>query len=337
MENLIKENTFNVENAIDAFIKQNNRITDPLITEFEFLKWIDEGRLVVLGGGSGLGKTAYVLQMLYNLVKDNQDREDSTLGIYCSSEMMVEELTMRLLVNQGVIDNVNMANIRKMFNSKLTSPKEIKENTKKAKFILGDLPFYFINSSRFNLKNIVEMLHLTREQNTKKRIFIAIDYLQLMLLDSENLQETNRVIKDLKDVLVDTRSNAIVVSALNRDSIRNDYVDMSAFKDSSMIEYTSDIAMLFAFKKEGKNGNISYTLKQSEKDKTANKIEFQVKCIKNRIGKMFSDRVEFDKLNQKFDINACEITYEEEEYKPTNESENKNDEKKEIYSALELL
>jgi len=294
----MQKSAFSIEKALDLFVQQNNRMTSPLNTEYEFLKWLDEGRMIVVGGGSGLGKTAYTLQMLYNLVAENQSEkeEDSVIGIYASSEMMIEELVMRLIVNQEAIEGVNIANIRKKFNSRLVDPEEMKENIEKAKFILGKLPFFFLNASRFNLHNIIEMLKETRKNNPKKRIFIVIDYLQLLLLDATSLQEQNQTIKALKDALVDYRANAILISALNRDSIKNDFVEMSAFKDSSMIEYTTDIGILFAFKTEkGK-----YTLKMNEEDLMKPKITFYTKCIKNRIGSMFSTKVEFDKLQQKF-------------------------------------
>ncbi len=302
----LRENTYNIDKAIELFIEQNNRMTHPLKTDFEFLKWLDEGRLIVLGGGSGLGKTAFVLQMLYELVRDNQDRDDGVIGIYASAEMTIEELTMRLIVNQSVIDGVDMSNVRKSFNTRLTDEKTIKENIAKAKTLLSDIPFYFLNASRFNLKSIIEMIKATREKNPNKRIFVVIDYLQLLMLDTDSLQEINRVIKELKDCLVENKANAIVISALNRDAIKNNFVDMSAFKDSSMIEYTSDIAVLFAFK----NDKGKYTLKVDENLRELNKIEFYAYCVKNRVGKMFSDRLIFNKLQQRFEINPCEIIIE---------------------------
>ena len=106
------------------------------------------------------------------------------------------------------------------------------------------------------------------------------------------------MIKKLKDTLVEYRANAIVISALNRDSTKNNYVDMSAFKDSSMIEYTTDIAILFAF--EDDKGN--YTLKREQNSKDEDTIQFFTKCVKNRIGKMFNDKIEFHKLHQRFDF-----------------------------------
>ncbi len=302
----LRENTYNIDKAIELFIEQNNRMTHSLKTDFEFLKWLDEGRLIVLGGGSGLGKTAFVLQMLYELVRDNQNRDDGVIGIYASAEMTIEELTMRLIVNQSVIDGVDMSNVRKAFNTRLTDEKSIKENVAKAKTLLSDIPFYFLNASRFNLKNIIEMIKATREKNPNKRIFVVIDYLQLLMLDTDSLQEINRVIKELKDCLVENRANAIVISALNRDAIKNNFVDMSAFKDSSMIEYTSDIAVLFAFK----NDKGKYTLKADEKLRELNEIEFYAHCVKNRVGKMFSDRLVFNKLKQRFEVNPCEIVIE---------------------------
>ena len=329
-EDLIKQ-TFNINKAINLFIEQNNRMTTPLKTEFEFLKWLDEGRLVVVGGGSGLGKTAFVLQMLYELVRDNQDREeeDNVIGIYASSEMMIEELTMRLIVNQQILDNVNMLNIRKAFNARITDEKTLKENIAKAKIILSDIPFYFLNASRFNLKDIIDMIKLTREKNKDKRIFIVIDYLQLLLLDVDNLQEMNRVIKELKDCLVEYKANGIVISALNREATKNDRIDMSAFKDSSMIEYTSDIAILFAFKKRINEKKTIYTLKIDEENKHKNEIEMYVYCVKNRIGKYFNTKLIFNKEKQRFIINPpYSIEYEE---KSNDEGEN---EKK---SIIELI
>ena len=294
----LRENTSNLDNAIDKFVEQNNRMQDPLKTEFDFLKWLDEGRMVVLGGGSGLGKTAYVLQLIYNLASKNKDRKDGVIGIYASSEMMVEELTMRLIVNQEAIKNVTMQNVRKLFNSNKLSKKQLQQNIENAKSLLTNIPFYFLNASRFNLRNLIEMIKASREKNPTKRIFIIIDYLQLLLLDSDSLQETNRTIKELKDALVEYKANAIMISALNRDAIKNNHVDMSAFKDSSMIEYTSDLAILFAFK--NKNNNL--TLKIGEEDRNKNEIELYAHCIKNRIGKMFSTKMIFNKLKQNFEI-----------------------------------
>ena len=298
----LQKNTFNLDSAIDSFVEQNNRMQDPLQTEFEFLKWLDEGRMVVLGGGSGLGKTAYVLQLIYNLVKNNQDREDGVLGIYASSEMMIEELTMRLIVSQQVLKDVTMKNVRKLFNSSKLSKKQLQEHINQAKFLLSDTPFYFLNASRFNLKNLIQMIKAAREKNPTKRIFVVIDYLQLLLLDSDSLQETNRTIKELKDALVEYKANAIMISALNRDAIKNNYVDMSAFKDSSMVEYTSDLAVLFAFKNE--KGKL--LLKNIEEDRNKDEIELYAHCIKNRIGKMFSTKMTFNKLKQSFNVEGEE-------------------------------
>lgn len=311
----LKENLFTIESAIDAFIEQNNRMTKPLKTDFEYLKWLDEGRMIVLGGGSGLGKTAYVLQMIYDLVKDNQgkDENDQVIGIYASSEMTVEELTMRLIVNQQAISGISMDTVRHSFNSRLKTPEEIEEYRSQAKFVLGSVPFYFLNASRFNLQSIIAMIRATREKNPHKRIFVVIDYLQLMLLGCNTLEEKNRAIFDLKTALTEYKANAIAISALNRDSLRNNYVDMSAFKDSGMIEYTTDIGILFSFKDEkGK-----YTLKSSEEVKQNDSIEMYAKCVKNRLGIEFANKMTFNKKRQKFEIERdFEVVIEDADEKP---------------------
>ncbi len=313
----LKKEMFDIKKAINAFVEQNNRMTHPLKTDFGFLKWLDEGRLVVIGGGSGLGKTAFVLQMLYELVRDNQDREDGVIGIFASAEMMIEELTMRLIVNQQVLDNLNMLNIRKAFNSRLTPVKKFEENIKKTEFILSDVPFYFLNASKFNLKDIIEMIKKTREKKPNKKIFVVIDYLQLLLSDATNLKEMNTVIKELKNCLIENKANAIVISSINRDAIKNNYVDTNAFKDSSMIEYTTDIGILFTFKNEkGK-----YTLKMDKEKRNLNEIEFYAYCVKNRTGRLFSDQLIFNKLQQRFKINPIKVITQEEFKKQQNENE----------------
>jgi len=298
--NEIRQNTADTAKAIELFVAQNNRVTEPLKTPISFLRWIDEGRLVVFGGGSGLGKTAFVLQTMYELALENHN----ALCVYCSAEMMIEELAARLIVNQShnINSNITMANIRKIFSKKhnadLISQKKMEELKKRAKFILDLDNFYFINASKFTLSHIIELTKALRDKNPDKRLFIAIDYLQLLTLDSSSLIEINQTIKLLKDTLVEQRANALVISALNRDSIRNDYVDMSAFKDSSLIEYTSDIAALFAYtNKKGKA-----TLKVPEGMRKLNEMEFKLHCVKNRIGGFFNIPLIFDKTRQRFTV-----------------------------------
>lgn len=318
---LLKQNTYNIDKAIELFAAQNNRTVEPLQTEFEYLKWLDEGRLIVLGGGSGIGKTAYVLQLMYELVRDNQDRDDGVIGIYCSAEMTIEELTMRLIVNQLVLEGVDMRNVRKAFSSRFSDEKTFKKNVGKVKMILGDVPFYFINASRFNLGHIMDVIKAAREKNPDKRIFVAIDYLQLLLLDAEGLQDTNKAIKELKDCLVENKASAVAISALNREAFKHNRADMSAFKDTSTIEYTADIAILFAFKNAK-----TYTLKMSEEDREKDEIEIYAHCVKNRVGKMFSHPMLFKKSKQRFYFHDSVTEEEDAEIKKAKAKDKKDDE-----------
>ena len=172
--NDLKSNMFTIDNAIDLFVEQNNRMQKELNTDYKYLKWLDEGRMIVVGGGSGLGKTAYVLQMAYSLAKDNRD---DVISIYASSEMMIEELTMRLLVNQSVLSTrYDITNIRQQFNSLKVSKNTLNTNIYKAKKVLDKVPFYFLNSSQFNLNHIIETIRLTREKSKDKRIFVTIQH-----------------------------------------------------------------------------------------------------------------------------------------------------------------
>lgn len=339
----LRENTYNVKKAIASFIEQNSRTISALKSDItSYLRYIDEGRLIIIGGVAGLGKTAYCLQLLYELARDN----DNVIGIYASAEMMIEELMMRLIVNQKIDKDINIKNVRKKFNKKFN--KEIEKLINKAVRYLTNTNFYFLNASRFRLDNIIDLIKITREKNPDKRIFIVIDYLQL-LIDTSNLSEVNVILKKLKDTLVEQKANAIVISALNRESIRNNNVDMSAFRDSSAIEYTSDIAILLTLKKEITKKNKredKFVLKPSEDDFNQDVMEIYAFSVKNRIGRYFRDRLIFDKIQQRFELIQLENEEEEEpiEEEPAeeinNEDENKDipeDEKAELQKFIKEM
>lgn len=288
-EELLK-NVFDIRSALSKFIEQNNRLTEPLKTDFDFMRWLDEGRMIVVGGGTGLGKSALVLQMLYDLAKNNEKKVHC---IYATSEMGVEELTMRLIVNQRIFENVDMSNVRKLFNEKIT--RGVEEYAKKVETALHGYPFYLLNAGRFKLGTITEMIKMIRDRHPERRIFVAVDYLQLLTAGAE-AKELETAIKDMKDTLVEERANAIVISALNRDATRNDVIDVEAFKNSSVIEYTADIAILLTFKNE----KDKMTLKIPKGYREARKTHIWLHAVKNRLGSFFSNPFEFDKLRQRF-------------------------------------
>lgn len=289
--NVFKPETYNINKAIDLFIIQNKRFIDnPLNTIFKFLKGIDEGRFITIGGSSGYGKSALCLQVLYELAIQNDD----IICIYASAEMTISELTMRLIVGSRIYEFLNMQNVRQYFynsnEEKINDLKVLLNNFNKKS------NFYFLNANRFNLDNIINLIELLRKKNVGKRIFVVIDYLQL-LLQSSNLNEINTTIKKLKDALVENETNAIVISALNRESTKNNLIDISAFRDSSAIEYTSDLAILMLVKDKG-----SLYLTNHEINKKTDTLNIVLREVKNRIGKMEDQEFEFYKYIQKFEL-----------------------------------
>jgi len=289
--NVFKPETYNINKAIDIFIIQNKRFIDnPLNTIFNFLKGIDEGRFITIGGSSGYGKSALCLQVLYELAIQNDD----IICIYASAEMTISELTMRLIVGSRIYEFLNMQNVRQYFynsnEEKINDLKVLLNNFNKKS------NFYFLNANRFNLDNIINLIELLRKKNVGKRIFVVIDYLQL-LLQSSNLNEINTTIKKLKDALVENETNAIVISALNRESTKNNLIDISAFRDSSAIEYTSDLAILMLLKDKGR-----LYLTNHEINKKTDTLNIVLREVKNRIGKMEDQEFEFYKYIQKFEL-----------------------------------
>ena len=269
--------------GISKFVTQNERMNNPLVTEFDFLKNLDEGRMLIVGGASGLGKTAFCLQMAFNLAKLNADRADSILVKYFSSEMMVEELAMRLIVNQQVLEGVTMDNVRSLFNPAKLSFEALKANIETAEKALNIANFEMVDSSRFTIEKIIEDIKLTRDENPTKKIFFVVDYLQLLCPASE----MQVALKALKNAIVEHGVNIVVISSLNRESAKMQLKELSAFKGDGAIEYGADMAILLTADKVVDLND-------------ENPIEIEVNLLKNRLGKKAIIPYSYDKSTQQY-------------------------------------
>lgn len=269
--------------AITKFVQQNERMNNPLVSEFSFLTNLDEGRMIIVGGASGLGKTAFCLQMSYNLAKLNKDRADSILVKYFSSEMMIEELAMRLIVNQQVLEGVTMDNVRQFFNPAKLPTEVLESNIRIAEKALDIENFEMVDSSRFTIEKIIEDIKTTRIENPIKKIFFVVDYLQLLCPASE----MDSALRELKNAIVENGVNIVVISSLNRESAKQQLKELSAFKGNGAIEYGADMAILLTADKDVDLNN-------------DNPIEIEVNLLKNRIGRKAEILYSYDKSIQQY-------------------------------------
>lgn len=182
---------------------------------FNFTKYLDGGRIFVLGGSTGIGKTNFALQTMLDIVTSNQN----IIGVYIFLEMMPKEIYTRI------------HNISNLFNVDIDS-----------------LPILFFNKAHFSLPDLKNMIVYLEKEYPNKNFFIVLDYIQLLF--SENIMYNSQQIIEIKNLLKQTNSNICLISSLNRDSINKNLLHITAFKDNSLIEYSADIAALLVFKEK---------------------------------------------------------------------------------------
>lgn len=243
--------------------------------------------LVVVGGITGLGKTSFVLNMIFNMYSHDPS---SKFHIY-SCEMSKEEILAKLI-------SIYMY---KKF-------KVILKYSYITKLSLYKDSFLAINGTNVSILDIIKnvkskidpflsnilvsdsnvSMNLVKENEDKDKDFtVIIDYLQIIPCTT---QGTDKQITDSKmETLLSIRKNKIhpiiVISSVNRGSYKQN-LELSAFKDSGNIEFTSTMVIgLNYFSNEFPKNSFQI------KDLVSNKIV--VKILKNRSGGRISQILEF--------------------------------------------
>lgn len=114
---------------------------------------------------------------------------------------------------------------------------------------------------------------------------VVIDYLQIMAppdIRATDKQNTDKTIKELRQMARDFKTPILAISSFNRDSYDKD-TNMKAFKESGSIEYSADVLISLQLYGVGKmkEGHKITTEEQKNKDPR----EVIAKVIKNRNGK----------------------------------------------------
>jgi replicative DNA helicase len=124
---------------------------------------------------------------------------------------------------------------------------------------------------------------------TGNKPVIFIDYLQILVpgdVRGSDKQNTDKTVFELKRLSRDFKIPVIGVSSLNRENYTT-AINMSAFKESGAIEYSSDVLLGLQLMGAGQSGfDVN-----DEKKKEPRKIELKV--LKNRNGAT-GDSVYFD-------------------------------------------
>lgn len=205
------------------------------------LDGVQDGKLYVLGGTPGSGKTSFVINIVDELLKQGKR------VLFFSLEMSSLEIIAKIL---SLRCNMNYLKILK---GNLSDELQVIVEEEKAKLYEQDITIYdnMIDFDRVKLSIIKE--------NMIKRVdFCVVDYLQLMG-SSRHKTEFERMSafpNELK-VHICRKLNIPVValSQINNESAKNPSDNMSGFKGSGAIEAAADVGM-----------KIIYTEKREDRD-----------------------------------------------------------------------
>ena len=294
----------NVLNYLDTFNEtiQDQDKNKPLSTGIKALDEALEGgfyrkNLVILGAISSLGKTTLALQIGDNIARGGTD------VLIFSLEMSKEELIAKSLsrnmflkaydkhytalslttreILKGIGLNEDLANNRQRVETYKEAYEDYKENIASNVYITECNDDIEINIKTINdkIKNHIAI--------TNNKPFVVIDYLQIIQNQEKGLtdkQVIDKIVTSLKRIARDNDITILLISAFNRASY-NQESNLASFRDSSTIEYTSDVLISLQHEKlDGVTGDTHKVNTNQEQQK--DERDLTLKVLKNRNGRI---------------------------------------------------
>lgn len=260
---------------------------------------IQNGNMAVLGGRPATGKTALMLNIVANILK--QDSPTPTLIF--SLEMTRGELVSRLV---SLISEVSASSLR---NGVILASNRAKIESAYAFLMEKSKLFHIIDKADMNY---LQMLSYARKFKQKYDIgLICVDYLQLLKPVSKKTsreQEVSEVSRSLKAIAKDLNCAVIALAQLNRETEKeNRPPRASDLRESGSIEQDADYIMILSRVLEttqtnssGKEETIT-TYNIPDKAYMRNPT-IKVNIVKNRHGSVGEDDLIFNKELTKFEI-----------------------------------
>ena len=244
----------NAMNVIDSFFETiDSGIYKPCPTGFTKLDektngGISNQSLVILGGGTSVGKTTFTLNLMPNFAKTRPI-------VYYTLEMSKEQILSKLYSHLAFKSNgmkVSNSNILQSYDkNKMTEYQRgklleaIREHEE-----LKNIFVRFPESSNidFLMNEIVQITKELKEQGQLAPI-IVIDYLQFIQGgQKEDIQSLiKRTQRNLKKYAIEENTIVFLLSANSREANRRKESDIDSGRDTSDIEYTSDYNMQLNF------------------------------------------------------------------------------------------
>jgi len=276
-------------NQIEAFKKGIiDRSNTPAIrTTFPNLDHFLDGGfyegLYILGAISSLGKTSFILQIADQIAKQGKD------VIIISLEMARSELMAKSISRLSFLEAPNKT-MAKTTRGILAGHLYKKYCTEEVDLIEKAIEVYQNDYADHlylyegigdigvqDVRNLVEK----HKRLTGNDPVIVIDYLQILKPYSDKYTDkmnTDKAVTELKRITRDYKIPIIAISSFNRENYKLE-VNMSSFKESGAIEYSSDVLIGLQLAGAGTKGF------DADEAKSRNPREVELKILKNRNGK----------------------------------------------------
>ena len=199
---------------------------------------LSQNDLLIIGAGSGTGKTAFALNLLLKLCENYQ-------CIYFNMEMSKDILYKRLIAIKTGISLKGLNNIRNLSSSDLKRVSVASSDLENIILINGSVNTPIVKKNILNIK-------------TDKHIVVFLDHIGLVKASGNSLYEKmTNVAKDLRTICLDCNCTIIGLCQLSRVSQKNNEIPkLQDLRDSGEIEQSArKVVLLYDEEKDSTNEN----------------------------------------------------------------------------------
>lgn len=199
---------------------------------------LSQNDLLIIGAGSGTGKTAFALNLLLKLCEDYQ-------CIYFNMEMSKDILYKRLIAIKTGISLKDLNNTKKLSSNDLKKISVASSDLENIILINGSINTPIVKKNILNIK-------------TDKHIVVFLDHIGLIKASGNSLYEKmTNVAKDLRTICLDCNCTIIGLCQLSRVSQKNNEIPkLQDLRDSGEIEQSArKVVLLYDEEKDSTNEN----------------------------------------------------------------------------------
>ena len=199
---------------------------------------LSQNDLLIIGAGSGTGKTAFALNLLLKLCEDYQ-------CIYFNMEMSKDILYKRLIAIKTGISLKDLNNAKKLSSNDLRKISVASSDLENIILINGSINTPIVKKNILNIK-------------TDKHIVVFLDHIGLIKASGNSLYEKmTNVAKDLRTICLDCNCTIIGLCQLSRVSQKNNEIPkLQDLRDSGEIEQSArKVVLLYDEEKDSTNEN----------------------------------------------------------------------------------